>query len=54
MLYLYIKLSLSVGPHKAGFLHAGPNFRKGVLGTTCHTQCVGCECGNLLAYDLGV
>jgi len=53
MLYLYIKLSLSVGPHNAGLLHAGPNSRKSVLGTTCHTQCVDCGCGNSLANDLG-
>jgi len=31
-----------------GFLHAGLNFWKPVPGTTCHTQCMGCGCRNLL------
>jgi len=46
--------ALSVGPHVAGFLHAGLNFRKPVPGTTCHTQCVGYGCRNLLAKTLGL
>jgi len=54
ILYINIKFSVSVGSHNVGFLHAGPNFRKPVLGTICHTQRVACGFGNLLANDLVV
>lgn len=46
MYWLFVRLTLSVGPHPKGF-------RLGVQGmTTCCKQCVGCGSGNVLANDL--